>query len=87
MRRYVTVDAEVDLSEIQTCDLVEELKSRDLDEDYRRDFLGDDLYYNRDKLNLFIKAMGRYSLLELETMFSELAFPAVACKEQLKLPL
>lgn len=77
----------IDLEEVDTDDLVDELSTRDLEDIHYRALLGQNLYVNREKINLFNKVMHRFSLLELQEMFTEYFEPLPLAKNQLKLNL
>lgn len=84
MSRSIWVD--IDLSQVDESDLIDELKDRYLNERERLelvDILNDE---GSKKIALFLKVKDKYSLLELEEMFQE-KFSHTPCKEQLTLNL
>lgn len=82
---YISVN--VDLSDIDDYDLILELR-------YRHLFLNEVKMYTelfkdeeREKVELFLKNMGKYTMRELEELFKEKFPPAPIPKEQLALSL
>lgn len=80
---YVRVD--IDLDDVETRDLIDELENRYLDDREQKWLIK--LIKDNDggKLDLFLKARERFTLIELEEMFKE-KFPETPIpKEQLSL--
>lgn len=85
---YITVD--VELSEIDTRYLLEELENRCLDDNEKRGLLDSikSNYWESDngKWELFLKIKDKYSLFELQEMFKDKR-PIEVSKNQLSLSL
>lgn len=84
MGRRIWVD--LDLDDVDTDDLIDELENRYLDEGERK-LLLEMVKNNDDKINLFMKIKDRYSIFELEQMFAEQSESIPIPKNQLKLSI
>jgi hypothetical protein len=75
----------IDLDDLDTDDLIDELENRCLDNDESERLLTIVKDNESDKMKLFIKVMDKYSLMELQEMFAE-RFDALPSKYQIPLP-
>jgi len=77
----------IDLDDIDTDDLIDELGNRYLDNSEQLELLNlvRDNYDDSGKLKIFLKNINRFSVLDLEKMFADIPEPAVAGKNQIPL--
>lgn len=80
---YINVD--IDLDEIRTWELIDELENRYLDAGDQKKLVDLLKGEEKEKLKLFYKVIDRFSLSELEEMFKENYTSTPAPKEQLQL--
>jgi hypothetical protein len=78
---------QVDLSDIDTWDLVLELQGRRMDDDQRQELAGIVSASDIAKFKLFLQIKDKYTVQELEQTFKENLTVTDIPKEQLKLDL
>jgi hypothetical protein len=83
----ISMYVDVDLDEISTSDLIEELETRPLRLDQQKELAA--LLRDDDKIqfDLFLQVKDRYSIYELEQLFGEKPQVIAVSKEQLRLEI